>query len=163
MTRTQRIGCYLPSGAEFERCEMSVDASLSVYLGEYRIMDIVGVYQRRGLSVFDRDNRAFIITSDDYDWDYLSLTFDELTKIIEDKERRGSPVCISLYENGEPITNLLKTDPNELCIACDVNRKTLDSGIWRRYTDVNWYIEKFVEPLEADGLAVQWFEFRELR
>ena len=142
---------------------MSVDASLWVYLGEYRIMDIVGVYQKRGLSVFDSDNRAFISTSDDFDFEYLSVTFDELKGIIEEKERGGLPVCISLYENGEPVTSLLKTSPDELCIACDVNRRTLDSGGRRRYTDVNYYIEKFVEPLEADGFAVQWFEFRELR
>lgn len=86
---------------------MSVEAGLNVYLGKYRIMDIVGVYLKRGLSVFDRDNRAYIVTSDDYDWDHLSVTFDELTKFIEDKERRCSPVCIFLYENGEPVTNLL--------------------------------------------------------
>lgn len=142
---------------------MSVEAALSVYLGEYRIMDIVGVYQRRGLSVFDRDDRAYIITSDDYDWDFLSAAFEELAKIIEEKERGGSPVGIALYENGERVTDLFKTAPNELGIACDVNRKTLDSGVWRRYTDVNYYIEKFVEPLEADGFVVQGFEFRELR
>lgn len=142
---------------------MSVDASLNVYLGKYRMMDIVGVYLKRGLSVFDRDNRAFIITSDDYDWDHLHITFDELTKIIEDKERRGSLVCISLYENGEPVTNLLKTTPDELSIACDINRRTLDSGGRRRYTDVNWYIEKFIEPLRADGFAVEWFKFWELQ
>lgn len=142
---------------------MSVDASLNVYLGEYRIMDIVGVYLKRGLSVFDRDNRAFIITSDDYDWDYLTITFDELTKIIEDKERRGSLVCISLYENGEPVTNLLKTTPDELGIACDINRRTLDSGGRRRYTDVNWYIEKFIEPLRTDGFVVEGFKFWELQ
>ena len=144
---------------------MSVEAGLNIYLGEYRIMDIVGVYLKRGLSVFDRDNRAFIITSDDYDWDFLSVTFDELTKIIEDKERRGSPICISLYENGEPVTSLLKTNPNELGIACDINRRTLDvSGHrGRPYTDVNWYIEKFIAPLEADGFIIGDFEFSELR
>ncbi|MDE6732198.1 MAG: hypothetical protein K2J77_04910 [Oscillospiraceae bacterium] len=144
---------------------MSVQASLWVYLGEYRIMDIVGVYLKQGMSVFDRDNRAYIVTSDDYDWEHLSITFDELKGIIEDKERRGSPVCISLYENGEPVTNLLKDTSDKLGIgiACDINRRTLDSGKWRRYTDVNYYIEKFVEPLEVDGFAVQGFEFRELR
>ena len=144
---------------------MSVQASLWVYLGEYRIMDIVGVYLKRGMSVFDRDNRAYIVTSDDYDWEHLSITFDELKGIIEDKERRGSPVCISLYENGEPVTNLLKDTSDKLGIgiSCDINRRTLDSGKWRRYTDVNYYIEKFVEPLEVDGFAVQGFEFRELR
>ena len=141
---------------------MSVDASLNVHLGEYRIMDIVGVYLKRGLSVFDCDNRAFIITSDDFDWEHLSVTFDELKGIIEDKERRGSPICIELYENGEPITSLLKTTLDKLCITCDINRKTLDAGGRRRYTDVNWYIKKFIEPLEADGFVVQMFEFREL-
>ncbi|MDE6726980.1 MAG: hypothetical protein K2J80_03450 [Oscillospiraceae bacterium] len=141
---------------------MSVDASLNIYLGKYRIMDIVGVYLKRGLSVFDCDNRAFIITSDDYDWDYLSVTFDELKGIIEDKERRGSLICISLYENGEPVTNLLKTTPDELGIACDINRRTLDMGGRRRYTDVNWYIGKFIEPLEADGFVIERFEFLEL-
>lgn len=141
---------------------MSLDASLNLYLGEYRIMDIVGVYLKRGLSVFDRDNRAFIITSDDYDWDYLSVTFDELAKFIEDKERRCSPVCISLYEDGERVTTLLKIPPNELSIACDINRKTLDRGVRHRYTDVNWYIEKFIEPLEADGFVIEMFEFSEL-
>lgn len=43
---------------------MSVSASLNMHLGGYRIMDIVGVYLRRGLSVFDCDGRAYIITSD---------------------------------------------------------------------------------------------------
>lgn len=142
---------------------MSVDAGLNVYLGEYRIMDIVGVYLKHGLSVFDRDNRAFIITSDDFDCDYLSVTFDELTDIIEDKERSGSPVCISLYENGERVTSLLKTAPDELGIACDINRRTLDSGGRRRYTDVNWYIEKFIEPLRADGFVIEGFKFWELQ
>ncbi len=142
---------------------MSVEASLWVYLGEYRIMDIVGVYLKRGMSVFDRDNRAFIITSDDFDRDHLSVTFDELAKIIEEKESGGSLVGVALYENGERVTDLLKNAPNELGIACDINRRTLDSGNWRRYTDVNWYIEKFIEPLEADGFAVQGFKFWELR
>lgn len=140
---------------------MSVEASLNVYLGKYRIMDIVGVYLRRGLSVFDRDNRAYIVTSDDYDWDHLSVTFDELTKFIEDKERRCSPIGISLYENGEPVTDLLKTTPDELTIACDVNRRTLEvSGL--RYTDINWYIEKFIAPLGADGFYAENFEYWQL-
>lgn len=141
---------------------MSVDAALTVYLGEYRIMDIVGVYQKRGLSVFDSDNRAYIITSDDFDCERLSVTFEELSRIIGDNERRGSAVGISLYANGERVTSLLKTAPDELCIACDINRKTLERG-GRRYTDVNYYIEKFVEPLETGGYAVQGFKFWELR
>lgn len=140
---------------------MSVQASLNVYLGEYRIMDIVSVYMKRGLSVFDRDNRAFIITSDDFDWDHLSVTFDELTKFIEDKESRRSPVCITLYENGEPVTSLLKTTPDELSIACDVNRRTLEASGFR-YTDVNWYIEKFIAPLGADGFYAENFEYQQL-
>lgn len=137
---------------------MSVEASLNVHLGKYRIMDIVGVYMKRGLSVFDRDNRAYIATSDDFDWDQLSVTFDELTKIIEDKERRGSLICIYLYENGEAVTCLLKTTPDELSVACDVNRRTLEAGGFR-YTDVNWYIEKFIEPLGADGFYTENFEY----
>lgn len=138
---------------------MSVEAALTVYLGEYRIMDIVGVYQRRGLSVLDRDDRARVATSDDFDFEYLSVTFEELAAIIEGKERRGELVCVYLYENGEPVTSLMKSTPDELTVSCDINRKTLDN----RHTDVNHYIEKFVEPLEAGGFAVQWFEFRELR
>lgn len=140
---------------------MSVQASLHVYLGKFRIMDIVGVYMKRGLSVFDRDNCANIITSDDFDWDHLSVTFDELTKVIEDKERRCSPVCIYLYENGEAVTCLLKTTPDELSVACDVNRRTLEvSGF--RYTDVNWYIEKFIAPLGEDGFYAENFKYCQL-
>lgn len=140
---------------------MSVEASLSIHLGEYRIMDVVGVYMKRGLSVFDRDGRAFVIISDDYDWDHLFVTFDELTKFIEDKERRCSPICITLYENGEPVTSLLKTTADELSIACDINRRTFEvSG--RRYTDVNWYIEKFIEPLAAHGFYTESFEYWQL-
>ena len=140
---------------------MSVQASLNVYLGRYRIMDIVGVYMKRGLSVFDRDDRAYIAVSDDFDFDHLSVTLDELTKLIEDKERRCSPICISLYENGEPVTSLLKTTPDELSIACDVNRRTLEVNGFR-YTDVNWYIEKFIEPLRADGFYAENFDYRQL-
>lgn len=140
---------------------MSVDAYLNIRLGEYRITDIIGVYQRRGLSVFDRDSLAFFITSDDYDWERLTVPFDELAKKITDMERKGLPVGITLYESGEAVTSLLKTEANVLCIACDVNRKTFGKN--RRYTDVNWYIEKFVEPLEDDGFTVGSVEFTELR
>lgn len=142
---------------------MSIEASLCVYLGEYKIMDIVGVYLKRGMSVFDRDNRAYIATTDDFDFEHLSVSFDELKGIIEEKECAVSLVCIKLFENGEPVASLMKNAPNELCIACDVNRKTLDSGKWRRYTDVNFYINKFIEPLETDGFAVEGFKFWELR
>lgn len=140
---------------------MSVEASLNIHLGEYRIMDVVGVYMKRGLSVFDSDDRAFVITSDDYDRERLSVTFEELTKFIEDKERRCSPICITLYENGEPVTDVLKTTPDELSIACDINRRTFEVG-GRRYTDVNWYIEKFIEPLAAHGFYVENFEYWQL-
>lgn len=142
---------------------MSVSASLDIHLGEYRIMDIVGVYLKRGLSVFDRDDRAYIITSDDYDWEYLSVTFDELSDIITERERRGSTVGIMLYENGEPVTDLLKTTPDELAVACDINRRTLDMDVRRRYTDVSWYIEKFVAPLETDRAVIERFQFWESR
>lgn len=142
---------------------MSVSASIEIYLGEYRIMDIVGVYLGRGLSVFDRDGRAYIITSDDYDREYMSVTFDELSDIIAERERKGSIIGIMLYENGEPVTELLKTTPDELSVGCDLNRRTLDIDVRRRFTDVNWYIEKFVVPLETDRAVVEWYEFWEAR
>lgn len=142
---------------------MSVSASINIYLGEYRIMDIVGVYLGRGLSVFDRDGRAYIITSDDYDREYMSVTFDELSDIIAERERKGSIIGIMLYENGEPVTELLKTTPDELSVGCDLNRRTLDIDVRRRFTDVNWYIEKFVVPLETDRAVVEWYEFWEAR
>lgn len=143
---------------------MSVEAALCVHLNEYSMTDILNVYLRRGLSVFDGRNRAFMITSDgdEYDWEYLSVTFGELTGIISDKERGGSPVGIMLYENGEAVANLLKTSPGKLVITCDVNRRTLD-GSCRRYTDVNWYIEKFIAALEADGFVFAGFDYWELR
>lgn len=142
---------------------MSVSASIEIYLGEYRIMDIVGVYLGRGLSVFDRDGRAYIITSDDYDREYMSVTFEELSDIIAERERKGSIIGIRLYENGEPVTELLKTTPDELSVGCDLNRRTLDIDVRRRFTDVNWYIEKFVVPLETDRAVVEWYEFWEAR
>lgn len=142
---------------------MSVSANIEIYLGEYRIMDIVGVYLDRGLSVFDRDGRAYIITSDDYDREYISVTFEELSDIIAERERKGSITGIMLYENGEPVTELLKTTPNELSVDCEVNRRTLDLDVRRRFTDVNWYIEKFVVPLETDRAVVEWYEFWEAR
>ncbi len=142
---------------------MSLDANLNIHLGEYQIMDIVGVYLKRGLSVFDSNGRAYIITSDDYDWEYLSVTFDELSDIITERERSGLTVGIMLYENGEPVTDLLKTTHNKLSVACDLNRRTLDMNVRRRYTDVSWYIEKFVAPLESDRAVIEWFEFWESR
>lgn len=142
---------------------MSVSASIEIYLGEYRIMDIVGVYLDRGLSVFDRDGRAYIITSDDYDREYISVTFEELSDIIAERERKGSIIGIMLYENGEPVTELLKTTPDELSVDCEVNRRTLDIGLCRRFTDVNWYIEKFVAPLETYRPVIEFYKFWEAR
>lgn len=144
---------------------MSIQAALCVYLNEYKIMDIVNVYLRCGLSVFDSENRAYVNISDgdNFDWEYFSVTFDELTGIISDKERGGSsPVGIYLYEDGEPVTDLLRIAPNKLMISCDNNRRTLDGSI-RGQTDVNWYVKKFIAPLEAEGLAVEGFDYTELR
>lgn len=143
---------------------MSFQASLCVYLYKYSIMDIVNVYLRCGLSVFDNENRAYVNISDgdDFDWEYLTVTFNELTDIISEKERGGTYVGILLYEDGEPVTDLLRFAPNRLMISCDVNRRTLDGSI-RGQTDINWYVKKFISPLEAEGFAVEGFEYSELR
>jgi len=140
---------------------MSVEAALWVRLGEYRVMDIINVYLRRGFSAFGADNRAYIIVSDDYDWEYLSVSSDEFSDIIAERDRKGLLIGIALYENGEEVTNLLKTTPDELCVSCDINRRTLNDE--KRFTDVSWYVGKFIAPLEADGFVFQRFEFSELR
>lgn len=93
----------------------------------------------------------------------MSVTFDELSDIIAERERKGSIIGIMLYENGEPVTELLKTTPDELSVGCDLNRRTLDIDVRRRFTDVSWYIEKFVVPLETDRAVVEWYEFWEAR
>lgn len=109
---------------------MSVDAGLSLHLSEHRIMDIMDCYRKCGLDVFDGDWRAYIVTSSDdsCDWEYLSVKYDELKSVIESRERDGLPVGIAVYENGEQITYLLKTQPGELIVSCDIigkrSRKT---------------------------------------
>lgn len=85
---------------------MSVQASLCVFLNEYDIMEVINVYLRCGLSVFDSENRAYVYISDgdNYDWEYMSVTFDELTGIILDKERStgvfaDKPALIGMLRN----------------------------------------------------------------
>lgn len=143
---------------------MSVEAGLSLHLYEYKFMDIIDCYLKCGLDVFGSDRRAYFVTSDDdsYDWEYLSVTYDVLKSVIERKERIGATIGIALFENGDEVTSLLKTEAGDLIIGCDINRRTLEvSG--HRYTDANWYIEKFIAPLDENGIAVEGFKFWELR
>lgn len=143
---------------------MSVDAGLRLHLSGYRIMDIVECYRKCGLDVFNFMGGAHIGISDDddFDWECLSVTYDELKSVIESRERNGLPIGIALFENGAAVTSLLKTQSDELVISCDINRKTFaENGV--KHTDVNYCISKFVVPLEENGFAVAGFDFWEYR
>ena len=144
---------------------MSLDAGISLELKKFQTMDIIECYIKSGLEIYNSQQQVYIITSNDdsYDWNYRSVTYDELNNIISYRQEHSLPIGISFYENGVRITNLLVVFPNKIIFNCDINRKTIELANNENYTDVNWYIENLVMPLIRNNYCISHLEYWEAK
>ena len=144
---------------------MSLDAGISLELKRFQTMDIIECYIKSGLEIYNSQQQVYIITSNDdsYDWNYRSVTYNELNNIINYRQEHSLPIGISFYENGVRITNLLVVFPNKIIFNCDINRKIIELANNENYTDVNWYIENLVMPLIRNNYYISHLEYWEAK
>ncbi|MGN1105757.1 MAG: hypothetical protein ACI4RH_03835 [Huintestinicola sp.] len=142
---------------------MSTDAGLYVYLEDFRAADILDCYEKSGLSLYDARGMAYIISSEDdsFEWEYIFASREKLDEIILHRQKCGFPVGISLYENGECITDLLITSDEFIILSCDINRKEVILSDDSSFTDVNYYIGKLILPLLKQNFKVVCYKYIE--
>ena len=142
---------------------MSVDASLNVYIDSFDVIKILDCLIKNGFDIYSPDgNINMIISQDDsFTWGEPEITLREFYDIAERNKDLGYPVGISLWDNNEIFTNLLAVSEDKIIFSCDIGRKTFVSGDIE-VTDVNYYIEKILAPLEKD-FKIGGFEFKEYR
>lgn len=125
-----------------------------------RLMNGIGWHLRDGeLQYLPPDD------NDNYDWQYGSLTPDELYSIAEQKQRKGEIVGAKLYykDTGTGITVLAKST-REILISPDINRITIDgsSGSDTDFTDISFYIRTLLIPLKKAGCLLEKTEYSEI-
>lgn len=143
---------------------MSRDSALFINIAYvFNAIDIIDCYIKSGLSIYDPEHKVrFVISDDDsFDWEDLSITYDKLKEIIEYKQKNGFPIGIYFFEGDICVTDLLITDSDTLIISCDVNRKIFKTVGRFEFTDVNWYIEKFIIPLIKNNFVIESFKYHE--
>ena len=143
---------------------MSIDSALYLTLHpqNYRASDILECYISSGLQIYDTEGRVHLVTSDDFDWDYLTADINEIKEFLNRQREKNLPAIITLFENGEPITDLMIFHDG-ICLSCDINRKIIRSVGGMKFTDVNFYLQKFIPPLVTGGYTVTLLKFEEIR
>ncbi len=144
---------------------MSLDAGISVEIEKSSAFDVIDCFVTQGLEIYDPQGQIHLITEnacDGYMWGELSITYSELKKYIYHRQLQGYPIAISLWKNGERITNLLVESSNRVIFNCDINRKALMSSGSYIFTDVNWYLENIVMLL-SNRFKILSLEYREIR
>ncbi|MDE6591551.1 MAG: hypothetical protein K2K57_00610 [Oscillospiraceae bacterium] len=143
---------------------MSIDSALYLTLHpqNYRASDILECYISSGLQIYDTVGRVHLVTSDDFDWDCLTADINEIKEFLNRQREKNLPAIITLFENEEPISDLMIFH-DRICLSCDVNRQVIRSVGGTEFTDVNFYMQKFIPPLETGGYTVTVLKFEEIR
>jgi hypothetical protein len=88
----------------------------------------------------------------------LSVTRREVLEIVRRRDDHDLPGGVVLLFGDEEIGgNFLWTGQRTLIVSPTVNRKLLPSG----WSDVNWYLDRLVAPLEFSGFRLESIEFHE--
>lgn len=140
---------------------VSLDAGISIELKSEFAFGIVDCLVSQGMEIYNSCGQIYLITSNDYDWDYLEIDYDMLRDYIEYRQSCGYPIGIGLLKDNVRITNMLFDGSGLVTFNCDINRKTfiVDNKI---YTDVNWYIENIIVLLsnKFEILSLKFWEIR---
>ncbi|MGL4695506.1 hypothetical protein [Enterococcus larvae] len=140
---------------------MSIQATIDIYFNEGKrvkhsqILDIFLASDWKNM-----DNNKFrMLPLGDEDYSWISYTEDEKEAkvLLNSKLDAGEVGGIELFYNksGIGIEMLLFTD-SQLSISLSINRKTK----FKSHTDIDWYIEKILLPLEQQ-IEIESFEFVE--
>lgn len=143
---------------------MSADSALHLTLHpqNYRASDILECYISSGLQIYDPAGLAHLVVSDDFDWDCLTADINGIKEFLNRRRENDLPAIITLFENGEPITNLMIFSGG-ICLSCDINRKVIRSDGGVELTDVSFYLQKFIPPLVTGGYTATVLKFEEIR
>ncbi|MGN1413109.1 MAG: hypothetical protein ACI4WY_02565 [Anaerovoracaceae bacterium] len=126
--------------------------------------ELIGMFKAIGWDYLDEQGEIFFlpIGDKDYDWQSEKMSRKEFRKIIKKKTENGETIGVSLlWKKSETGVNLLTFQEDRFTLMISINRKTLSDNSYFFPTDVNWYLQKILIPLQAKGLPVKGYAFSE--
>nr|MCR4831841.1 hypothetical protein [Pseudobutyrivibrio sp.] len=124
---------------------MSRESYYKFSCGEYsdELVDVVNLFHDIGWYYYNANGKVDYLPIgdiDDYDWKEESLTNEQITSIIFEKQRRKEKIGLILYEkdSGRGIT-FLAENTKEIILNINVYRKTV-TGDSNDFIDASWYI-----------------------
>ena len=124
------------------------------------IVQLIRAFHQIGWSCFG-DRKAFLPLHDDdnFDWQTLPITDEELLSLIAEKQACGELCGVILcHQHSDAGVSLLARNTKEVQLNPGINRKTVCGD----FTDASWYIENIAAKLEEIGCTVQSMEYSEI-
>ena len=140
---------------------MSISASINITVGsELSTKKIIKIFTSHGWSLIEDGKTTYLPLNDDmFDWKSEEISLDLLWNIINQKEKSGELIGIIMWwkKTKIGITILIHSDFS-LNISFDVNRKKINPS---DITDVSWYLERIIFPLQNNGCIIESFSFEQ--
>lgn len=146
---------------------MSISASIDVKLKEREgnivsPMLIIKKLLHYGWTFNDSGRVSYLPLgdSDNYDWQFENIDTQSLIAILDEKEKKGEVIGVSMTWKETNIGgSFLFFKNGEVSISLIINRKLLDN---MRHTDVSWYLKRLLPVFnQEDGIELQRFSYEE--
>lgn len=146
---------------------MSISSSIDIYLvnnNKTIISPIILIekFLNFGWTLNDCGKATYLPIGDDgnYDWQSESISKDSLMAILDEKEKLGEVIGISMtWENTNIGGSFLFLKNGEISISLIINRKSLGG---MNNTDVSWYLTRIMPVFnQDDGILIESFSYEE--
>ena len=138
---------------------MSVSASLDIrFAKEMSAANVVKKLLNSGWRLQDEEGNSMYLPLADrgrYDWQIAAISPEELLKMIRKQEKNDDTVGLSMsWQDSQIGGEFLFLKPQELFVVLSMNRQVITGT---RLTDMSWYVERIVLPLEQAGVRMAGF------
>jgi len=99
---------------------------------------------------------------DDYDWQRVRITIDELLPMLREKEQKNEVIGVGMtWKDTDIGGEFLFRGSGEISISLSINRKTLRDTMGGVVMDLSWYLTKLLPILSQGDLIVESFSYQE--
>jgi len=148
---------------------MSIAASIDVKLVKYSSRcvvqkEIVQILLDYGWSLNDNGKMTYLPVGDNgaFSWVSEDISTNFFMETLQKKEKLGENIGVNLtWKNTNVGGSFLFFDDNVLSVTLTINRKIFIRKNNLEVTDVNWYLERLLPPLNAEDLRIGHFAYEE--
>lgn len=137
---------------------MSRSASIDIQVAAVvrQVTQLLRALIESGWSLDDHGVISFLPLGDDGDYEWTSAPHAELERVlslIDEKEAAGEEIGVGLTWKDGGSGGELRIAGNTLFFSPTIDRRELPNG--QGFTDVGWYLQRFLPALTRAGLAVE--------